>query len=449
MPGASTRIVQFTLMGALLGVALPAAIGSVATKPSWPAVALCSAYVFQALNFFHGKVSTLEDEDYIRALTAQPRLALLDYALNLSIVVTQVLIAFLFDHLVLLAVANVAMRVLDLFLVLLTRQVSFSELVRRAQKSWAVFDGISAGIWIAVANIAYHTANPRLQLAFVGCSFFLIIIADLAMDYSYNRDLYFTSPMTWDSFADSWDDLQGEFGDEYRRAIVGPALENLLQTVKPSIGSLLDFGCGNGCISRWCARSVHLVVGVDSSDAMVRFARTYPTPPQLSYSLGDQDGFPGDFKGRFFDCFLSCFSHQDVGDLAAVVSLASDHLTSSGLLVFVAEDLDRLEESSAHLLTSRRWLDRKRREDGSRRQLVYWLGEGTGQRSQLPTVTTIYPEESYINVSRGHGFALQGSYLLQCASSSSPMLRRYQVRPRFRLLIFERQTRKGHPGLLA
>lgn len=445
MPGASTRIVQFTLMGALLGVALPEAIGSVAVNPSWPAVALCSAYVFQALNFFHGKVSTLEDEDYIRALTAQPRLALLDYALNLSIVVAQVLIAFLFNHPVLLAVANVAMRVLDLLLVLLTRQVSFSRLVRRAQKSWAIFDGISAGIWIFIASIAYHMADLPQQLTFVGCSFFLIIVADLVMDYSYNRDLYFTSPMTWDDFAGSWDDLQGELGDEYRRAIIGPALEKLLQTVKPSIGSLLDFGCGNGCISRWCARWVPLVVGVDSSDAMVRFARTYPTPPQLFYSLGDQNGLPGDFKDRFFDCFLSCFSHQDVGDLSAVVSLASDHLTSSGLLVFVAEDLDRLEESSAHLLTSRRWLDRKRREDRSRRQLVYWLGEGTGQRSQLPTITTIYPAESYINVARGHGFALRDSYLLQCTSSSSPMLRRYQVRPRFRLLVFERPGRVNPP----
>lgn len=440
MEASSTRVVQFTLMGALLGVALPVAIGSVATKPSWPTIALCTGYVLQALNFFHGKVATLEDEDYIRALTAQPRLALLDYSLNLFIVVTQVIIAFLFGFPVLLAGANVAMRLLDFILVLQARRVSLSELVRRAQTSWAVFDAVSATVWSLVLVRATLVEDQRQAIELVGYSFLLIVVADVVMDYTYNRDLYFTSPVSWEDFALLWDELQNELGDEYRRAIIGPALDNLLHEHPPE--RLLDFGCGNGCMSRWCAKSARQIVGVDTSRTMLRLASTYQNSSNVSFHLSTQHALPVELQAVQFDCFLSCFSHQDLGDynLDSLFQLAAGHLTEGGRLIVIAEDLDSLEDGFPHTSTTRRWLDSGRRPDGSRRQLVYWFTNEPSTRPQLPTVTTIYSEESYLRMAEKCGFCLEKSKILRCPLPGTPTLRRYELHPRFRLMVFLRKT---------
>ncbi len=429
--GNPTRLVQVTLMGVLIGIALPIAIGDVVANPSWAKTALCVGYAVQALNFFHGKMATLGDEDYTKILQARPKLAIADYVLNMMIVIGMVFIALVLDNWQHVTIANIGMRSIDLVLVLLVRRVSFSPLVRRAQGSWATFDIAATLTWAAVLLIGWHW-HVAAATNLAGVVFVVIAFADIVMDYTYNRELYFSSPSNWAAFAEQWDVIQGTEGDEYRSAVIWPGLLAALHPLKAK--RVLDIGTGNGCIARRLRAEGAAVLGIDASSEMIDIARAYGTDDGLRYEVIEV-GAEAVELGRF-DIVLSCFTHQDVGSLDPIFSLARANLEPGGQMAFVYEDLDELEEvRDEHSITDRRWLDRMRRSDGGRRQLLSWRHPMSGHTVAV-TETTCWPGTTYINCGKMYGFdvATQPT-ILQPQSLSSAMLRRYSARPRFAICV--------------
>lgn len=419
------------LMGVLIGVALPIAIGDVVANPSWAKAALCIGYSVQALNFFHGKMATLGDQDYSLILQARPKLALADYVLNMMIVIGMVFIALVLGNWQHVTIANIGMRSVDLVLVLLVRRVSFSPLVRRAQGSWATFDIVATITWAAILVIGWHwRVGAATDMA--GVAFVVIAFADILMDYTYNRELYFSTPNNWSAFAEHWDVIQGSDGDEYRAAIIWPGI---LAALRPLKGKrVLDIGTGNGCLARRLRAEGAVVLGIDQSKEMIDIARSYGTDDGLSYEVAEVGGAPPDLG--HFDIVLSCFTHQDMGALAPVYSLARTTLAPGNLLAFVYEDLDELEEIRGnHSVTERRWLDRVRRQDGGRRQLLSWL-HPISRSAVAVTETTCWPGATYVHSGQEHGFDVDTEpTILQPHNLSSPVLRRYSARPRFAICV--------------
>lgn len=418
-------------MGVLIGVALPIAIEDVVANPSWAKAALCIGYSVQALNFFHGKMATLGDVDYSLILQARPKLALADYVLNMMIVIGMVFIALVLGNWQHVTIANIGMRTVDLVLVLLVRRVSFSPLVRRAQGSWATFDIVATITWAAILVIGWHwRVGAATDMA--GVTFVVIAFADILMDYTYNRELYFSTPNNWSAFAEHWDVIQGPDGDEYRAEIIWPGILAALPALKGR--RVLDIGTGNGCLARHLRAEGAVVLGIDKSKEMIDIASAHGTDDGLSYEVAEVGGAPPDLG--HFDIVLSCFTHQDVGALDPVYSLARATLAPGGLLAFVYEDLDELEEiRGSHSVTERRWLDRVRRQDGGRRQLLSWL-HPESRSAVAVTETTCWPGATYVHSAQEHGFDVDTEpTILRPQALSSAVLRSYSARPRFAICV--------------
>jgi len=426
----SAEIVQVSLMGVLIGIAIPTAMSSVVNQPTPALIALFAGFLLQTIIFYHGKIATLSDEDHRLVMLARPGLALVDYGLNILIVLGFVLVSLVLREPQLVVLASMTVRVADLVLVLTIRHSSFSSQVRRAQTSWAVFDVCSMVVWGGLLGLII--LNPGDDwLAVLGPTYLTISVLDILMDYTYNRDLYFKSPNSWEAFATEWDKLQGDLGDDYRQHLIIPAIN---QFVREGY-EVLDLGCGNGCISRALTRRGARVTGIDSSVEMVACATARSLSGQESFRHHDIRQ-SSDFG--IFHVILSVFTHQDAGSVRAIAEIADHNLAVDGTLVLVYEDLDQLEMSPCHATSTRRWLDHKRRSDGSRRQLVYW--QDSQQRSIAITETTLWASDHYVQFFRPLGFhVVDGPRLLTMNGRPPEMaLRLYSKTPRFGLIALSR-----------
>lgn len=73
---------------------------------------------------------------------------------------------------------------------------------------------------------------------------------------------------------------------------IAPMHRRIAAEVPIETGKLLDVGCGGGTLDRLiaAARSGVRVVGLDSSEAMIRTARRRPSAPNLEFRLGTVEG---------------------------------------------------------------------------------------------------------------------------------------------------------------
>jgi SAM-dependent methyltransferase len=92
---------------------------------------------------------------------------------------------------------------------------------------------------------------------------------------------------------------------DYRRMVAwpqrlrreAPLLREILAEAPEK--SVLDLGCGTGEHSRFFAAEGSRVVGLDRSDSMIQRATEEPTPPNLSFILGDIVDMGGTVGGPF------------------------------------------------------------------------------------------------------------------------------------------------------
>ncbi len=88
----------------------------------------------------------------------------------------------------------------------------------------------------------------------------------------------------------------------------------------------LDFGCGEGRLSRDLKALGHDVVGVDASPTMLAAARE--ADPEIKTHLADVAALP--FADDAFDCAIAFMSLQDVQDLAGALREAARVLERGG-----------------------------------------------------------------------------------------------------------------------
>lgn len=422
-----SRAVQITLMGVLIGVGLPIAIGNaLATDSIWTVLA-CAAFVLQALNFFHGKVSTLDDADYSLMLRANPRIALADYALNMALAVAFAVVGVAISAPLTAVLANLALRLVDIPLVLIGLRASLSPTVLRAHRSWLVFDVVSVVIWAAVATAA--ALVPESAFIMFGLVYLVVAVADIAMDYTYNATLYFRPPNAWDSFTQTWDDIQGASGDPVRARVVTPAL--LSQLHDEGVLSVIDLGCGNGAIARNLAADGFEVLGVDKSASMIVAARSYSDGPYPQYLLADIADVKSADK---FDAAVCVFMHHVVGDLDTVFDAARRVLRRGGLFILVGEDLGD-EEMPILPHSTRRWLDRAHR-NGARRQLIFWREPATTEVVAVSRATHWTDTAVSDAAERAGARCIVSPTTLGVNGAITEPLRRYASRPYMRQWVF-------------
>jgi SAM-dependent methyltransferase len=130
----------------------------------------------------------------------------------------------------------------------------------------------------------------------------------------------------WDAEAGNWARFARAPGlDRAHEDINLPVLRELL----PAPGTrTLDFGCGEGRISRLLASLGHRVTGIDASPAMVALARGHPgAAPAL---LADGTALP--FPDETFDLVVAYMCLHDVDDLAGATAEIGRVLTRGGRL---------------------------------------------------------------------------------------------------------------------
>ncbi len=136
----------------------------------------------------------------------------------------------------------------------------------------------------------------------------------------------------WDSIADHWLSMTGEFGDVNRQYVIDPVISRLLGQVEGK--QILDAGCGSGYLSRLLAKRGAHMTGVDISAKAIDFAKAWEIkkPLGISYhvgSLSDLSMFPD----QTFDGVVSNMVLQDLQDLDGAIEELQRVLKTNGQLI--------------------------------------------------------------------------------------------------------------------
>ncbi len=133
----------------------------------------------------------------------------------------------------------------------------------------------------------------------------------------------------WKESAAAWIADQGQDGDWSRRAILDPALEQLLPDVAGK--SILDLGCGEGRYSRVLQKRGARVVGIDPVLRFVQRARELdPESTYLVASAGEID-----LPDQSFDLVLSYLTLVDIPELEPASREVVRLLRPGGRLIVV------------------------------------------------------------------------------------------------------------------
>ena len=97
--------------------------------------------------------------------------------------------------------------------------------------------------------------------------------------------------------------------------------EELLRRHVPPGGTILDFGCGGGRLTRMAASVAGRVVGVDQSAENIARAKSYGVPPNVEYHCGDAGAL---LKQQRYDAVLLVHVLEHIGDPDALLSALRD-----------------------------------------------------------------------------------------------------------------------------
>ncbi len=142
----------------------------------------------------------------------------------------------------------------------------------------------------------------------------------------------------WKASAAAWIKDQGEHGDWSRRAILDPALEQVLPDVRDR--TVLDVGCGEGRYSRILKSKGARVTGVDPVPEFIQHARRRDSESVYVEAAAESMPLPD----QHFDLLLSYLSLVDIPDLRTASAEFSRVLKPDGELLIV--NISNLASSS-------------------------------------------------------------------------------------------------------
>jgi SAM-dependent methyltransferase len=164
----------------------------------------------------------------------------------------------------------------------------------------------------------------------------------------------------------------------------------------PGPGPTLEVGCGEGRVSRDLRERGYDVVGLDSSETLVRAARE--VDPDGDYIVAAAESLP--FDDGSFGLVVAYNSLMDVDDMPTAIAEMGRVLEPSGTLCACIThpmiDSGRWADEETFVIRER-YLDRRRY-------------EATFERPDLPPFTFrgwIYPLETYSRALETAGFALE------------------------------------------
>jgi SAM-dependent methyltransferase len=402
----SIRAVQTSLLSAMLGASIALAIQAGTTRSSvWIFVAI-AALVLHAVNFYHGKMVTF-DEDRFAEVESRPiilnSLLLVNTVLFL---VFCVIAAKIYDPWY-IAGGEIVLRVIDIAIVSSALRVgdhssspaSIGEEVQAQFRYWILFDLIALvlfSVLLAFMN-SIHSADryPITVVTLVG-----LVVIDLVIEYvRFGANYFENTKRDWDRLAERWDRLQGEFGDRYRRILLHPFVEGWM--LQNGFRSCVDLGCGNGCTARALvdSKAVDYVLGVDASSQLIDLARLYESratsrskserplhyvvartdlPENAEELVGEQpfgriqaavSNVRRQHTGRVG--LISLFGAQDCENLDGIFQVVSALIRPDELFLIIFESPTSFNPDSTHTSTHRAWRYSLRRRI-SPVQIVTW-----------------------------------------------------------------------------
>ena len=136
----------------------------------------------------------------------------------------------------------------------------------------------------------------------------------------------------WEAMAAWYDDKQGDRGDLWHRALIDPALLQVLGSVSGQ--RVLDLACGNGYIARRLAGLRARVIGVDASAPIIERARAREAqaPLGIVYHVGDASHLDM-LADRSVDVVVCNMALMDIADAAAAIREVARVLEPPGRFV--------------------------------------------------------------------------------------------------------------------
>lgn len=138
----------------------------------------------------------------------------------------------------------------------------------------------------------------------------------------------------WNQNADFWDSIIGDTGNRFHRAVIEPAVLNLLNLTTNE--SVLEIACGNGAFARTLAALGVQVVASDFSTNLLEHARKRTDNPLIEYMLLDatkEDQLVALGEQRF-DAAVCNMGLMDMPVIQPLFSALSHVLKADGRFVF-------------------------------------------------------------------------------------------------------------------
>ena len=134
--------------------------------------------------------------------------------------------------------------------------------------------------------------------------------------------------ITFEAHAQNWSDYidQDGTGENY-----DPVVEVILEFASELGGlTLLDAGCGEGCVSRKLSQRGAQVTAVDVSPSLVKIASGKPFAEKIDYQSQDLSKPLPEKYDSFFDLVVSNLVLMDVSDYAGFIQTIAKSLKTGG-----------------------------------------------------------------------------------------------------------------------
>jgi SAM-dependent methyltransferase len=155
----------------------------------------------------------------------------------------------------------------------------------------------------------------------------------------------------WNENAAFWDARMGDAGNDFVNQLIWPAAQRLLD-LHPA-EQILDAGCGNGLYSRRLAALGAEVVAFDFAEALIEFARHYPSEQaaRIRYHVidaTDEGALLALGEGQF-DAALSTMALMDMAEIEPLFRALARLLRPGGRFVFAVSHPCFNQTGATHL----------------------------------------------------------------------------------------------------